>query len=98
MPVFDMKCTRCGAIYRDKYFHSMKAKGRFFCQRVSCLGNTEAMVPDRMMIGLDSTYEFYDHTLDEHIQGRQHHKEVMKKHGVVERDQQPKRYDKGKWI
>jgi hypothetical protein len=98
MPVFDMKCRRCGAVYRDKYFKTMKEKARFFCQRTECLGYTEVMVPDKMMIGLDSTYEYYDTVFEQQMHGKQHRKEVMKKHGVEERGQQPKRTDKGKWI
>ena len=56
MPVFDMQCTKCGAIYRDKYFFKLKDRLRHVCSRMSCLGRTEPMIPDKLMINLDSTF------------------------------------------
>ncbi len=98
MPVFDMKCTRCGAIYRDKYFTSVKARKRFFCTRTECLGYTEPMLPSKLMINLDSTFEGWDEVLEVDLRGGTHRKEVMKERGLEERDRARPRTDKGRWI
>lgn len=98
MPVFDMQCTKCGAIYRDKYFFRHKDRLRYVCSRIECLGRTEPMIPDKLMINLDSTFEGYDEVLGVHLRGATHRKEVMKEQGLVERNQVTKRTDKGKWV
>ncbi len=98
MPVYDMQCIECGAVYRDKYFTSQKKRNRFTCSRDDCLGYTKALPPSTIMINLDSTFEGYDEVLGVNLRGGTHRKEVMKEQGLVERDQALKQSDKGKWI
>lgn len=97
MPVYDMWCPECGNKYMDKYFRSFKERQRCHCNM--CGNLCIPMVPKKLMISLDSTCEGYDEVFDTHLRGKTHRKEVMKEHGVIERDKTPLgRSDRGKWV
>ena len=97
MPVYDMWCQECGSKRFDKYFRNQRDRQRYKCG--ICTTQMIPMVPKRLMINLDSTCEGYDEVLETHLRGKTHRKEVMKEHGVIERDKTPMgRTDKGRWV
>jgi len=56
------------------------------------------MLPRRIGLNLDSTFEGWDEVLEVNLRGATHRKEVMKERGLEERDVKRPRTDKGRWI
>lgn len=97
MPVFDIQCEECGSKFMDKYFTSLISRDDYTCP--DCGGYTKALLPNRLMINMDSTCAGWDPVMEVELRGNSHRKLEMAKRGWEERGDTPlSRTDKGKWI
>jgi len=94
MPVYDYLCPFCGH-KEDKYMKHFEDKLYQVCGKC---GRSTDPIPSLTAINPDWE-PYYDSVMEEHIRSRSHRRELMKKHGLIEKNKTITRFsDKNKWI
>ncbi len=94
MPVYDYVCPDCGHV-EDKFVHDFTDK---HSQRCGLCDEATQAVPSLTAISPDWE-PYYDDVMETHVTSRSHRRDLMKKHGIQEKNHTVMHHsDAGKWI